>query len=350
MLDPHYTPRWLATRVVEKVALENAPVIADFASGEGSLLEAAHERWPGAQIVATDADPKVVRGLRRQYPHWKVGRADFLNPASRRSCPALRDLAGQVSLLLLNPPFTSRGGAHRIVKTRNGPVRAGIAMAFLLESCTYLAPSGEAVAILPAGALHNAKDRNAWIILRQEFSIRTLERPSKNSFRGCVAASVIVSLRRRKGRVARPVATPAAVGSAQTLIIRGTFPAHAHSATSGDGPGTVLVHSTDLKDARVRLNGRRGHGSYRCISGPAVLIPRVGQLTQQKIALLRSRRRIMLSDCVIGLKGSTPEQTHRLHEALGAHFLSLKSAYVGTGAPHITLPRLHNVLAALAMR
>lgn len=339
-IDRHYTPADLAEAMVRQVRLTEPTVVADFAAGAGALLAEAQARWPSARLVATDVDRSSIGRLAKLRLGWDVGRCDFLNQHSRRSCQTLRLARGRVSLLLLNPPFSSRGGSTVPVASRaSGNLSSSPAMAFLLLGLDYLAADGRAVAILPSGSLHNRKDRPAWTAVRQRFNVRTLARWRKGAFPDCAASTVLVELapkvKCRSPRTSRPVAKRK--GAIRVEVVRGTCPVHALPDRC-DGP--TLVHSSDLKHRGVILNGHRGFGTFRCLRGPAVLIPRVGAITRDKVCLLNESPALMLSDCVIGLRAKSTSDATRVHELMLRHFGRLRGAYVGTGAPHVTLERL----------
>jgi hypothetical protein len=100
---------------------------------------------------------------------------------------------------------------------------------------------------------------------------------------------------------------------------------------------------------RVRLNGRRGFGKHRCVTGPAILIPRVGQITEAKIALLDAPRRIMITDCVIALQSNSLACARAVQDRLVENFATFRAHYVGTGAPFITLGRLKTALESVGI-
>jgi len=353
-IDDHYTPRALARIAVRHLTVRGPRVVADISAGEGSLLLEAERRWPSARFVATDIDRRTVRRLARlRRPGWGIGRCDFLSDKSRHSCRVLRKLEGSVDALLLNPPFSCRGGSYRTVSTPEGQVRASPAVAFLVVSLRYLSPRGEAVAILPAGAIHNRKDAAAWEQLRTRFKVRVLARWDKHSFPGCAASSILVKLtpapssrRRVTRRLDNKQPAPRHQRESYARIVRGTCPLH-NIPEKPNGP--TLVHYTDLKNAQVILNGHRGHGDHRCLTGPAVLIPRVGRISSEKIALFAASERVMISDCVIGLKTQSFRAAVNLRHVLLENFDEFARSYVGTGAPHITLERLRAMLQRLGV-
>ena len=345
--DTHYTPTAIAETLVAHGRLPlPGGIVGDLTAGDGRLLAAARRRWPNAPIVATDVNPNAVARLRRSYPDWSSGRVNLLQERSRLRCRALSKLNKGISLLLMNPPFTSRGGSRNRVHFADCRVTCGAALSFLLTAMQYLASDGQVVAILPAGSLHNQKDADAWRYLQARFAVEILDHVGKRSFPRCAASSAIVRLSQRRGTEKAPPDYDAPhLSSSPTLtgieIIRGTCPVH---SMPNERKGPRLVHSTDLRNTTVILNGHRGYGHYRCVEGPAVLLPRVGRLTPEKIGILPSAERVMISDCVIALKTMRLPTAKRLHETLLDNFDRLAAGYVGTGAPHVTLRRLEAIL------
>ena len=152
-----------------------------------------------------------------------------------------------------------------------------------------------------------------------------------------------------KRTTTKPVPTNSLFPSPSTLsvtLVRGNCPIHRPHQQTDKPP---LVHYTDIRDGAVHLNGRRGFGHYRCITGPAIFLPRVGRITVDKIALLDKSRSVMLSDCVIAIKPKHPAQISPLRQKLVSNFAHLRRGYVGTGAPFITLDRLKRFLAHLGV-
>ena len=121
-MDIHYTPSALATSLVQATSEVRPKLVADLAAGNGNLLLAAEQVWPNARFVATDIDPRAVRRLGRLRPSWTVGRCDLRSVPSRRSCLALKNMRKSACLLLLNPPFSCRGGTRFPVPTSSGPI------------------------------------------------------------------------------------------------------------------------------------------------------------------------------------------------------------------------------------
>ncbi len=299
--------------------------------------------------MATDIDGRAVSRLARMRPSWFVGRCDLRNARSRASCRALREIEGAASLMLLNPPFSCRGGLRFLVQTPEGPLYAGTAMSFLLLATRYVANAGHVVSVLPQGCLYNSKDAHAWIHLRSRFNLRVVDSYSKGTFPASAANTVVVHLSprplQRRPCTSGPV--PQRLDSGiRVIVVRGNCPAHRAGHDDSKPP---LVHYTDIRNGSVTINGRRGFGAFRCIGGPAVLIPRVGRITPGKIALLEAPELVMLSDCVIALRPASIEHARPLRDRLVENLDQLRIHYVGTGAPFVTLSRLDAALKAVGV-
>src|SRR5688572_28975157 len=141
MLDRYYTPPQIATRLLEGITGDQGH-ISDFAAGGGSLLEAAAQHWPRAEVLGTDRDCLAVRALRIKYPLWHVGRCDLLNARSRSASPILARASGNVDLLLLNPPFSCRGGQRFSLEFDGQRITCSRAAAFIATGLGYLRKGG----------------------------------------------------------------------------------------------------------------------------------------------------------------------------------------------------------------
>ena len=349
-MDTHYTPAELATQLVGSVRLHNPRVIADFTAGEGSLLDAASARWPQAKLVATDIDSHAVLQLKDRGDRWTVGQCDFLSSRSRAACRALRDLAGTADLVLLNPPFSVRGAKRVDVRYANHPIKCSPAMAFALNAPPVSAARRRGPADTSGRGTGERSGSDAWRALSTQHSVDVIGRAGRGSFPSCASNGVLVAVRPYE-RNAEPIpdvhSAPVASKSGRHIdaqMARGGFQMH-HVRDDSDGP--VLVHSSELQDGRVILNGRRGRGHTPTVSSPAVLLPRVGRLTPQKVALFEGSTCVMLSDCVVAIVPEKGQQVSELRRRIIDSFDRLEAAYVGTGAPHITLRRLADFLSTI---
>ena len=213
-------------------------------------------------------------------------------------------------------------------------------MSFLLLAMQYMSDDGHVVAVLPQGCVSNAKDSQAWDFLKSRYSVTFLDICRKGTFPGTAATTALVRFSPNPPPAAEdchiPV-TPNALSPICVKIVRGCCPVH---RTIRKKKKIALVHYTDLRNGYVETNGRRGFGAYRCVDGPAIVLPRVGRITVDKVALLEENQRVMLSDCVIAVKPTSPQNACQLRERLVENFQELSVQYVGTGAPFITVHRL----------
>lgn len=347
-LDAIYTPVELATLMV-KIVNKKPNLVADFTCGDGGLLRAAAKRWPSAKFIATDVSCSAVKRVSAIGFVKSTGRCDFLSSRSKARCKALRDIKGKVDVVLLNPPFTCRGGTRLFVGSESLDVWCSTAMAFLLYSLEYLGPSGEIVAILPAGSMRSEKDSNAWSILRNICQIAIVSEHDHRTFGSCAPTTTIVHLKKRKSNpAAKEIANRTQERrrkrkpGIEVTLYRGKV--QMHSVVPGRVP---LAHSTDLKDYRLVLNGHRTNSCALSLKGPFIALPRVGAPQKEKIALYDANRKVALSDCILALACDEECDTIRLHKELVRNWPILKSLYAGTGAKYLTAANLADALRKL---
>jgi predicted RNA methylase len=326
-------------------------VVADFAAGDGALLRAAAERWPKASLVATDIDPRVVRSLRASNPDWRVGRVDFLKEQSRARSALVRSMMGRVDLALLNPPFSCRGGTRVTVRSGGDLATCSVAMAFVIQGLNYLSTRGELRAVLPASVLFSQKDANARRLIRAQADLVTLAEYGRDTFERCYPSTVLVCAK-KTGEVLQPkfpapesIPSPAPLG--QIELIRGSIPMHEVRASRARD-AIPLVHTTDLgyRTVRPRLRVRR---RGRSVSGPAVLMPRVGMPSVEKVGLHVSRSEVLLSDCVFALRCGSQRQAMLVRSAIRMEWGKFRDIYRGTCAPYTTLGRLAEALRRIGI-
>jgi len=316
-LDAIYTPVTLATKMVKLVNREPR-FVADFTCGDGGLLRAAAKRWPNAKLIATDVSRSALKCVSTLEYAINTGRCDFLSSRSKAQCKALRDIKGKVDVVLLNPPFTCRGGTRLYVGSELFDVWCSTAMAFLLNSLEYIGPSGEIVAILPAGSMNSEKDKDAWSFLRNICQIEVVSEHDHRTFGSCDPTTTIVHI--KKDEVNPAVREPANItqekhrertAGIEVTLYRGRV--QMHSIAPGKVP---LAHSTDLKDHQLVLNGHRTNSCALSLKGLFIALPRVGVPLKEKVALYDAKRKVALSDCVLALTCDQEQHTIRLHKVL----------------------------------
>lgn len=355
-IDRFYTPYDIAEKMISHARGDRLRYIADFAAGDGQLLRAARVRWPKRRFVATDVCRNTVSLLRRREPAWIVGRCDFLKAQSRNRCRALNEVKGKVSLVLLNPPFSCRGGSRFPVLVNGDTVHCSLALAFVLNSVPFLASGGQIAAILPAGCLQSEKDRSAWEVLGKFGRTEIVATNGHRTFSGSFARTVVVcftmcasdDLQKKK---LNPSSIPrlADVDNIIVRVHRGNVQMH----SIGRAPSRQwlpLVHSTELEKSGVNLSRHRVDARYSSIYSPAVLLPRVGQPNRSKILLYSDRHRIVLSDCVIALQCRTVSEARKVRSALQRNWSTMEQNYGGTCAKYITINALSQLLCSLGFQ
>ena len=322
-------------------------IVADFAAGEGDLLQAAADRWPASRIVAVDIDEVTVRRLRRKHPEWSIGVADFLDSQSRARSGVLRSVRRKVDLLLLNPPFSCRGGTKMSLDVTGERLDCSLAMAFVLIGKEYLRDDGEIRAILPAGAVSSQKDTAARAYLNRHAAVSFGAQYDRNTFVGCSPQTVLLRAKFRRsthqqqkqklnGQIRLDLLGP-------VRIVRGSI--QMHSVCESNGRDSVpLLHTTQLKNGFVSKRLSRIKRGRSEIIGPAVLMPRVGKPSPDKLVFLPANTRIALSDCVLALTCYSYEDVSRVYETVKREWSSVRASFGGTGALYLTLGKLARAL------
>ena len=347
MKDQYFTPDYVAEQLVASFRRRKIRTVADFAAGDGELLRAAEAKWPNLSVFATDLDPKCASKLKRIHKNWNVGICDFLNEKSRNRSKFLPSLLGRIDLILLNPPFGSRGQAVPACLPSGAEINCSVAMGFILTSLAYLADSGTILAVIPASSLKSVRDQHAWNFVMQEFAVQPFLECNKKTFLGCAAKTQLIQLSKHK-KVSTAQKTKRRRTIATVCVVRGAVPMHA--ARNGlAGPGFSIAHTTDLQETKVTETKHSIKQCRRFIVGPAVLIPRIGVPTPNKCVLYLRRKKLVLSDCVIGLKCESTETARLVQSTLKDNWSDFSRQYSSTCAPYITLKDLANSLSALGI-
>ena len=344
MIDSFYTPPELAQIMVDVIPRRVSPAtIADFASGKGALLRVAEARWPKATILANDADARVAAKLRHTNPGWLISCSDFLcDPSVRTS--RINAFRKKVDLALINPPFSQRG--IKPISWSDGDIelRAGLATVFVLRALAFLSNRGVLVAVLPDGCLTSIRDSHAWGHIRNRYHVEILRDNNRSSFHGVSARTSLV----RIALADEGFAAEKNACSTDRLIglVRGRCQMHVlHKYRSK--AGVPLVHSSQLLDGKVDLERPEKILFPQKIRGPAVLFPRVGQVTPGKVSILQSNVEVVLSDCVLGLTCRDERHARTIRQQLLNSWPDFVAQYRGTGAPYITLDRASHILSAI---
>ena len=380
-IDEFDTPPELAAELIRVADLlcENEPrIVADFAVGTGALLAEAQRRWPKVTAFGCDISDHRVEVLSQARTDWTVVRCNFLDPASRSSLPDLEKIRARVDLAVLNPPFSVRGGTKVDASIDGQDVRCSPAMAFVLFASQYLSHDGNLVALLPAGALEAERDHHARAALKRlgEFEAipgTTTRFPGGNSKvtiayfkRGPRIPKLYTRVARRVNTTqprirlwkatdatvvnrqepaVQPYKLPPLVPRTTIMVLRGT--SQNQALPTDEGESVPLVHSTELRGYKLQVTQKTVPSATRSLSGPAVLIHRVGRPRQDKIAFVPKGPPFAITDCVVALLSNDEHECARLHRSLTEQFGFLERNYVGSGAPYITIERIRSVLHCL---
>jgi len=343
MIDQIYTPPELASILVGCLPKSFHPqVIADFAAGEGSLLCAAENLWPRARTLANDLSPATVQWLRGAHAEWVVANANFLNERSVRSS-SLNAWAGRVDLVLLNPPFSQRSRTPLAVTYRDDPFGVSLAMAFVVKSLEFVHRDSYVLAVLPDGCLVSKCDEQIWHRLRQDFHVEVLRDNANSTFNGVRARTSIVRISRHRQALQNSALHGSRLGATALYELkRGQVQMHS-LRPSRSQKAVPLVHTSHLIQGKVVQSGPRILAKH-VVRGPAILLPRVGRATPDKVCLLEAGQNVVLSDCVLSVEGLSIDQVLGFRRDILSNWATLAEAYRGTGAPHITLARASAVL------
>jgi hypothetical protein len=333
--------------MLDATTMRDPLVVADFAAGDGALLSAASELWPTSTVLANEVDRRVAARLKRTGGEkWLVSVCDFLDDRSLNRS-RLRLFVDRCSLVLLNPPFSYRGTTAWEAKVAGTAVTCSPALAFIAKSIPMMDEGGELVAIIPDGSFTAKKDAAAWELLSSSYAVDRLTRYGRDAFPGCYPRTSLVRIRARLSLPASPDARKDSANEPgrhpwHVSIVRGWIPMYTVKSRT-NGERVPLVHTTDLRGARLKQPGRMVR-STSILRGPAVLLQRVGEPSILKICVLPSAQQVALSDCVIALLTDTMREADLLRAELRRSWRVVESAYGGTCAKYITREQVRMVL------
>lgn len=331
LIDFFPTPAETAERLVEHAKLASPDAIADFSAGNGSLLHAGKQRWPGAEVIATDIHPALTRKLKAANPSWHVGTCNFLHAPSMAACRPLQANRRRVDVVLLNPPFSLRGSRNDL--------NYSPALRFLINATEFLSERGQICAVMPTGAIYGDRGILAGKFPVDGFRLDVCEVLSRKLFKGCFAEAAIVTVERGI------IESSSSEASNVPNVLRGSVQVH-NARSSRSVKALPFVHSTNLQEGKV-LSDFCSVQTGVVATGPAVLLPRVGRPAKQKVCVLPKGVRVLMSDCVMALPVMTSRQAHALRRSILQNFELVADSYRGTGAPYITKRRLTQLMAKL---
>lgn len=347
-LDAFYTPPWAAEALASALPDSLAGGVLDPAVGGGALLAAVERRFGDeVSLLGLDVSSDAVRTLREMHPAWSVSTADLLRVPSRAASQAWRAAREDLGAVVMNPPFSYRGNGGASIEYGKFRGRVAPSMHFLTEVVRSLDPSEGFYAILPDGALDAERHEGLWEQLRTEYTIDRMARLRSSSFEGARVSTSIVRLYRSLAPVVSPT-IPMAIAPAQLPprssaacrcldVVRGRVPLHALPSLSLEGVSAPFVHTTDLKATVLS----RSAPDRLADVAPLLLISRVGRWRRPRLIEVG---RVVLSDCLFGLRPRAQAGLVDLVDSLPALELEFQAQLRGTGAPYLTLTDVSRVL------
>lgn len=351
-LDQYFTPTALANELAAAVTIKTAPeIVGDFAAGDGELLRAIEKRWKSVACIAIDIDDVVVSKLKFNHPHWMVNTCDFLNEESRNSVDNLFANIGKFSVILLNPPFSCRGGTKYSVSIGEKRIFCSPAFAFVIEATKFLDKGGQLVALIPSNLMHSEKDAVAREELTKNYGLELVSHYPRGAFTSCTPRTSIIRLtpsspsydlkenihNDRFSIISEKITQP------KVSIFRGRVPMG--KSVSNSMNSFPLIHTTELQLYKLLPPNKFAESTNATVTGPAVLLPRVGKPTQSKIVVLANGSPpVVLSDCLFAIECETSETAEYLSTILIRSWEKLESMYFGTCARYLTIKSLAYVL------
>lgn len=354
--DAFYTPSHLAKRLLNLYPAGYEPTsIADLAAGQGALIEEAASRFPNATQQLNDIDDRSCKILSQKFPHARVDRIDIENEASKNQ-PSYFQALTSVDLMLANPPFSGRGGGGILATRYAGTIfRASRALAFVTSTLSAVSRTGMMLAILPAGCFTNERDQPLLNQISLDWKVDRFAVSGRTIFQGKSVNIILTRWTRREHRYI-PHATYLASKpkhsqpSKNFVITRGHIPMYNRLKETIATELQPVVHTTDFFDfARShkipnRLISRNWIRNF--VSGPALLIPRVGLPIRDRLPTVDADDHILLSDCVLAIRMDDPMNIDNLQQFFLENWPDFTSLFSGTGAKFTTKKRITGFVMA----
>jgi tRNA1(Val) A37 N6-methylase TrmN6 len=340
-MDSYYTSSKLANKLVRHVRKRNIGTVADFCIGDGALIKAANEKWPDAKCFGVDISSTAISSLKQKQSKWKLSVCDLLKKRSRSTCQVLYNQKKGFDLILLNPPFTCIGSTLYEVKLDEKEFKCSTALAFLTESLNYLSNTGSLYAILPISCAFSKKDALLWQTLEANYQLKVIEILKDHHFKNCSPTIILVSLNDPSVKGIDLSFKRSNNWKKKITLMRGNLRMH---SVRHNKKGNLLIHTTNLQRNRIVNLNVKVKTISSCITGPALLLPRVGKPDLKKVVSINKSEVYAISDCIIAIKTETLSDSLNLKKLLKVHWNEVRELYKGTGAPYLTIERIEKYL------
>ena len=335
MVDSFYTPPDLAFRLVEYVKNKHFSNVVDFCIGEGELIRAALKIWPEIKCYGTDISEVAIKSVSEKHPDWVLSKCDLLDGESINDCSIIKKKHNGFDLILLNPPFSCIGGTIHKVDLDENAFYVSTSMIFLVESIKHLSKNGCLLAIMPISVCYSQKDRKIWEYLEMNYMLSILEIPNGNYFKNCSPSIVFISINLHHS--SNPKTKRFSLDLKNYSIFRGKV---SMNSAIQHGNGCIFIHTTNIRNNELENLNLKVLNKLSEVTGPAVLIPRVGNPSKGKICVIRNFESYTLSDCVIAIKTNNVKNANKIFSLIIDNWQIFSSLYMGTGARFITIERL----------
>lgn len=353
MVDSYYSPEWLADCIAGWMPSGMKGAILDPSVGQGALLAGVERRFRRrVELYGMDIDQNATSILSKSNPHWNLGRVNFLSERSRRSSSVWNSVRKNVPLaaVVLNPPFSYRGGAGLACRYRGFDGLLSPAAAFVAVVLQELRPIFGVWAVLPNGILAGRRCREFWEEVEKTHIVRIEQVLPSTAFVGARANTSIVSIIPRIAPLgSQSGVTP--TGETHLLVnqsgvcrcvevVRGRVPTYkSWPVRECDTP---FLHTPDILSRNQRAT--RLAPSQLATTGEFVLLPRVGNPVPLKIGIHRGAYPVVLSDCVYALRPVNQSAVSDFHRIILASSSNFADKYVGTGALHLSIGAVSEAL------
>ncbi len=338
--DIYYTPKVLADKLVDYISKTDIYTVVDFCVGDGELLRAASSRWPQIKCFGSDISPEAIQYTKKKHSDWKLSTFDFLDHEKQKNAQILKKKK-KFDLILLNPPFSCIGGYTYSLVFNNETYSVSTALKFIGEALKYLKSDGILYAILPANVAYSQKDRKFWDVLVKFHNLSILEETNIRYFQGCVPNIILVSLNDYSKYTKFRCFPKSRIIWKGIEIFRGKISMNNIPNGSGD---YYFIHTTNLKKNSLVNFNLKVNDNLSKITGPALLIPRVGKPSRDKICFIKENETYILSDCILAVKAPNKEVGESLFNYFFENWHEVESLYNGTGAKYTTVEKLKHFL------
>jgi len=340
ILDSFYTPKVLAEKLVDFI-IGNPSSAIDFCIGDGDLMKAIENRFPGITCFGTDISDDAIGYLMKQKSSWHLQTCNFLEDEEISNIEFLKQ---KQDVILLNPPFTCKGSSIEYVKFDEKLFKVSTAMLFLIRAISFLSSVGGIYAIMPISCVYSQKDKIAWDYLKEIYNACILEEPERVQFSNRCSPSVVFVYVGYKVHPLKRAAQQFA--SFKNLpvkeVVRGRLsPCDVKFTDSRFGMS--FLHTTNLQNGKIYGMKKIERPMKSYIKCNGVAIPRVCNPNINKVVLLNPSKIYALSDCIIVLKAATTEDAQSVRNFIVDHWSYFKQLYKGTCAKYTTVDRIKSL-------